>query len=52
VKGCDLICCWLPLVVGRVNYVCGGWDGSSAVADLAEKNDNYSVARGVKELAF
>jgi len=38
------------LVVERVNCVCGGWDRSSAVADLAEENDNYSVARGVKEL--
>ena len=52
VQGCDLICCWLPLAVGRVNCVCGGWDGSGAVADLAEENDNYSVAGGVKELAF
>jgi len=40
----------LPLVVERVNCVCGGWDRSSAVANLAEENDNYSVARGVKEM--
>ena len=51
VQGCDLISCWLPLAVGKVNCVCGGWDGSGAVADLAEEN-NYSVAGGVKELAF
>ena len=52
VQGCDLICCWLPLVVGRVNCGCGSWDGSGAAADLAEENDNYSVAGGFKELAF
>jgi hypothetical protein len=36
----------------KVNCVCGSWDGSGAVANLAEKNDNYSIAGGVKELAF